>query len=549
MAISLTGAVLPIIFYFILRCHRYFTDGLTYALEIETVDTWLVHPNHPLFPLLPQILHRLGKAVSEYPGLELLSNWAILAGILAAWGMLYLFQMVKIKPATAIVSFSLFTFSAGVWYFGSTANQYSTALALHVFTLIALARIMMKSGEPSTLEIVLTGALCSLAILAHQVNLLLLIPMCFIFFSGKLPTGRKLSATLTAAGTALSIAVIVTLLLGVTLIGLRTPSDFIAWQQSYVTEPWYWANSVTDSLSRTAKGAVELHLAHAFHPEGIFGNWRMPLGTSYGITVLVFRLAQAFILSFIVFESIRAILEWFRAERKPRLQTLGLAAWLPFAIFCFFFTPETYNYRVFYMPGFIIFIAPAIGKHFSLDSWKIKRAWPVLLMIVCLFATNFTVKFLPEHSRSNNPMLAEAIRLSGVFGPGDLMIYSGADVDYLRADYTRYFAGCDTMILPELIEKFRESPDDVVADFETRTLSGGNVAVHEDALYSDEDREWVNRFYGMDIRELELAEFLDLYAAPADIFILNEKKFFMLETGADEKGSEIQDGNEDSVGD
>jgi hypothetical protein len=544
--VSLVGSVIPVILYLFFRCYRYFTDGLSAAYQIETSDKWLVHPNHPLFPLLPQAIQRLGGINSGYPGLDLLCLWAGAFGVLAAWGMLFLLKTARLSSVTALLCLGIFVFSAGVWYFGCTANQYSTALALNILTMIALVGIIRRPDPPTFRDTALVGFLTALAVLAHQVNGLLLIPVAYSFLSGKFPLRRKLANAAWAVVISILIAAVLTIVMGVTLVGLRAPSDFIAWQESYVTQPWYWAQSIPDSLTRTFKGAIELHLAHVFHSEGLFGSWNRSLNSPREYFVWILRIGQAFVLLFLAVETLRALVDYFRSRPKPSLQTLGLTAWLPFAIFCFFFTPDTFNYRVFYMPGYLLFLSPALEKHFSLDSFRFRRAWPVILMVVALFSTNFTAKFLPDHNPDNNALLNEAERLAAILGPGDLMIYSGAGEDYLRADYAHYFVGCDTLILPDAIKRIRMNPEQVIADFERRLSSGGFVGIHEDALYSEEDLDWVNRYYGMNIGRDELADFLDTYSEPTDYCLISDLRIFVIGgEGAFPDNDEARNGSAD----
>ena len=120
-------------------------------------------------------------------------------------------------------------------------------------------------------------------------------------------------------------------------------------------------------------------------------------------------------------------------------------------VFSFFFTPQSVNYRIFSLPGFVLFLAPALETHYGLTKPSIKKAWPIAILILALFGTNFTLKHLPESDSLRNPLINESFRLAQVFNEGDLLIYSGAEEDYLRADYVRYFVQCDTILLPALI--------------------------------------------------------------------------------------------------
>jgi hypothetical protein len=52
--------------------------------------------------------------------------------------------------------------------------------------------------------------------------------------------------------------------------------------------------------------------------------------------------------------------------------------------------------------------------------------------------------------------------------------------------------------------------------------------VHEDALFSDEDVEWLNNFYRMDIRPRELADFIREHTRIATSMVVNGKEYILI---------------------
>lgn len=506
---------------------RYFVDGLNTAWLIETSDAWIIHPNHPLFPLIPQMLFLLAGGESEaVTGLGFLLVWTTIFGMISCWGIRLLAREAGASITGEAFAILLFGFSSAIWYFFSTANQYSTALAAYIFALYAIIRIARNSSPISLRRSILLGLFTGIAILIHQVNIFLSVPLGWAIFRRDGAPREKSIKFLAVFLAALIIAAGFTIFCAVFIVGVESVPEFIEWQKSYVTQTRYWAHGLLDSVARTARGAFDLHLAHTFHSEGLFGDWQ-DAPSEPG--VILFRAAQAFVILFIVVETVRGLVEYFRDKNRSTIQTIGLYAAVPFVVFSLIFTPESTNYRIFYLPGWLMFMAPVFERHFRFQTPRFRNLWLPALVIITLFTANFAVKFYPESIPTKNPYITEAGLLSIRVGPGDLVIYSGAEEDYLRAQYLRYFSRADILILPELIEAIRREPGKVIADFIERDSSGNLIMVHEDALYSEEDVEWINDFYRTDIAPNELENFIDDHTELVSGMVINEKQYLLIE--------------------
>ncbi len=504
--------------------YNYFSDGLVDAYDIETSAIWIVHPHHPLVPLIPQAIFRaMGGLGSGITGLGLLHVWSILFGIIGCWGMIFLLRAARFSTATTLSGLALYAFSNGVWYFNTVPNQNSTALAMHILALLAIVYPAMQEGKQlSSKNAILIGLLTSFAILCSQLNTVLILPAIYLFLFNKPATGRG-KALFAYAATVVVVTGGLFLFLVAGLKNIGSFSELTAWQRSYILSPRYWASGIGDSLIRSLRGAASLHLAYLWQPGSLFNPRNGHTGS------LPIMLGQALVLSFFIIETIRAFISWVITRPGSTVQNLALITGLPIFLFSFVFTPEWVNYRILYMPSLILFISPVIESDFGLKSPSLRKLWPLLIVILSLFLTNFTLKYLPESNARHNLYLNEARELSKNYGLHDRIIYLSAyDGDY-RIKYTRYFTQCNVTRVIDLVAAIRRNPAEVEAFFRDGFRDGGRVLVHEDALHSPEGVEWVNERYGTDIKPDEVASFFNKHFRVVDKFAINGSRYYVMQ--------------------
>jgi len=524
------GVLLLILLFSLMPCRQYFPDALLLAYDVETTPHLLLNPHHPLFPLGPQLVFQmLGGLGSGITALGVMMVWATIFGIIACWLMGLTLHAGGFKRATVLAGLGLFTFSNAIWYFSSTANQNSTALALHILTLYAIIQSIRKLPAcPSKERIIGIGVLTSVATLGSQANLALLLPMSYLLVTCRTKPTAKIENCLLYFLTFIIIGGAMWAYLAYAVLGAGSLADFMKWQHSYVTDPSYWAHGIADSLRGSFHGAVELHLAYAFQPGSIFGSWRGAFGREEWFKEPLLKAGQAIILLFFVIETIRAIIGWLGCRSRNPIQTVGILTALPIILFSFVFTPEPVFRRILYLPGILLFIAPIIESDFKLGRPSLRRAWPLLLVIIALFLTNFTVKYLPESKQANNIYLNEARELAKRFDSRDKIIYSNAYEGDLRIKYTRYFTECNVYRAIEVVNTMRTNPAELEALFKEAVEKGGSIVVHADALYSVEGLAWENKRYGLDIRPGELAEYFKAHFTPVDHFMINDKAYIIM---------------------
>ncbi len=517
--------------YIIFPCRQYFSDGLVYAYDIETSLNWIIHPHHPLFPLGPQFVFRmLGGLQAGISGLGVLLAWSTFCGILAFLGILSILRSAKFAPATVLCGVSLFAFSHGVWYFSTTPNQNSTALALQIFSLISLLAIFRKLPQaPSRWEIIVAGFITSLALLASQLNAVLLLPFFYVLLLGDSPSRVKAKNVGIYITSIIIIGGGLWILLAIGSQGIGTWKEFAAWQQSYITSGHYWASDLRDSLTRTWHGAPDLHLANLHGDGSIFGGMSENDGSKDWFKWVAVSLAQLVVMLFILVETVRGVYWWIRNKLRMPIQNIGLLIAVPIMLFSFVFTPEWINYRILYLPGFLLFLAPVLERDFLLGKPRLRHIWPLLLVIISLSFANFTVKFLPASDPERNPFLMEAKQLDKQFGRHDRIFFiSSCEGDY-RIKYTRYFTECSVTRIIDLVGGIRNNPDEVEAFFREGIVNGGSVVVHEDAIFSPEAVNYANEKYGIDIQPTEVKDFFESHFRLQHQLNIRDEVYFVFE--------------------
>jgi len=461
MTISITAIA---VLFFCFPCHRYFVDGLMYSITIQDDPTrWIIHPHHPLFPFLPQVLYVLmGTTSSGFSELELLLSWSIFAGVISAWGVMVVLRAGRLTPASAITGALFFSFTRATWYFSVTPNQNSTALASQILALLAIVFVFgRKSGENSRSKLVIAGILSGLAILFSKINAIVLIPVVYLLLTQRKESGVRIKQTFQYLSVSIITALGIYIVLGFVFGGYRSPMDFLSSHHSYVYEGRWWISGFMDAIQRNFEGLVSVQIAGAFDSYGLFGNWAEGFGSSVWFIKLGIRIVQIFILAFLLIEIICAVGYLVKSEKKHLVQITGLAVLLPVVLFSLVWAPESSNYRILYYPGLIMFLMPSIESRYWPEGVRLRRAWPVFLFIILLFGNNFAFQFYPQSDPLRNPYNYEAYRLMAFAREGDLIIYSGTDEGHMRSLYATYFLDCDTILAHDLVKKLREDPEEV----------------------------------------------------------------------------------------
>jgi hypothetical protein len=455
--------------------------------------------------------------------------WSAIFGILACWFMVLTLRTAGFRNSTALAGLALYGFSSAIWFYSSTANQYSTALFLHNLTLYLIVHAFTRLPRyPSSKEIIVIGVLISIATLSSQLNAGLLLAGIYLLLASDAKPRVKMKSLLLFFATIILISVALWGCIAYFLIGASTPAEFMDWQRTYITSHRYWGHSLADSLKRSIRGATELHLAYLFRGDSLFGSSQDGFASNEWFKGLPLKIGQALVLLFFIIETIRAFIGWVRSGTRYPIQNIGLVVFVPVMLFSFIFTPEQTNYRIMYLPGLLLFLSPLLERDFNLNRPSFRCAWPLSLVTIVLFSVNFIVKFLPESNPNNNHLLAEAKQLGEMFDHSDRIIFLSAYEDDFRIKYTRYFTECNVHRVIDIVYALRNNPEELEALFRKTVGYGGSVVVHVDALYSVEDLTWVNKRHRINIQPGEVATFFETHFKPVDYFEINGSAYIVM---------------------
>lgn len=500
------GLVLVAIQYFSLPCYRYLTDGLLAAINMRDSDGWYVHANHPLFPLLLQILHNMIGRISE---LEILVVWSIMMGILSCTSFVIIMRTLSMSTATTLTGLGLFAFTFGIWNFFVIPGPSSTAIASQIFTLVVFTyAIKSKRNNRNWVTFLNLGIFTALATLASQINAVLLLPAGYIIYTSYSGRQNRIFILLGFFVFTIVLSVVLLILIGIGFGGSRTMESLLYWQQSYPYKGRYWVNGLWEAIDKTWHGAVNVLIPNSYRDDGIFGIWSRDIDLSSLVKRIPLIIGQFIVLLFYPMESIRSVVFWFKTRKLLPIQWIGIGTALPLMCFLSIWTAGGIHYRIMYLPGLILFMLPSIERFYRLDRFSIKRAWPVILVILSLYSVSLYYHFVPLSDPMRTQYYEEVMVLEDDIGPGDIVILSGSGDSNMRMRYLQYFLNCTVVRANELIPVIRNHPEDVINGFAEMFNSGSSLFILKDALYSDEDVQWMNENLGTDIKPGELLEYM-----------------------------------------
>ena len=242
-------------------------DGIRYMMLIEGGRVHL-HPHHLLATPVAQAWLCAWRTLAGGAGVDVDSHRVVsVMNALAAAAIVALFYALlrsdrRVGAALAAGVTALVASSYGVWLYATTAETYAAPLALVMSVLVILAR-----DRPSPRRFAVAGAVHGVAVLLHQMHVLLLPAIALLALLAARPAPRPARAARRALGAHLGVfATIVIAGYAAALWALRIDSldAATAYLAGYAVERDYWHALGPSTLVRAGVGAVRAVIGGQF---------------------------------------------------------------------------------------------------------------------------------------------------------------------------------------------------------------------------------------------------------------------------------------------
>lgn len=399
--------------YLLLPTRHYYWDGITFALEIESVgrlSPTLLHANHLLYNVLGYLpyaaLNSLGLDIRAISVMQAIN--AVLGGA-AAFAIFHILRRVTGSNYYAACLSLLFAFSATWWKFATDANSYivSALLLLAAFYLL----IRGRSAAPFRVAAMHSGAM-----LMHQLALFF-IPVVIVGLYYQLrDQGTKhviVAATkyLAACGfSTLAVYYFCYYLEG----GSVHPAGFLTYVSSYSSGSGGFTFDVLNNLEHTLRGHIRLFAGgrfNFFEEVAGFATISLLAALLIAVAALAVRIVKGR-KEFGLRRSAGENTSW------PPAVIMAIVWIAPYLIFCFFFYPQDTFHRLIYFPAIIILIG---GMMLSMRFPN--RGYRLALFTFALASANFLFLIYPYSSTRDETPLAMAERMQGIWSERTLVFY------------------------------------------------------------------------------------------------------------------------------
>ena len=476
IALLLTGAGV-LLFRFPARVME--CDAVTYASAAKRGGVAdLCNPGHIAYGFLERAALHIGQRMSPPANpIFLLQYLSLVAALAGAYFLYRALVEARVERLWGLIFAATFLFSYGLWHYATQAESYTLAA---FFIAAFMWRFIRFLKSPSVRNGVVAGAILGTATLAHQTALLLL-PAAV---AGALaPTGRAERARATGAlvTAAVATAGIPYLVLGWTLLGLRSPVDFQRW--AFGLSKWGWwggwsAASAAQALVGATRSFVGSHFLLGLEPVRVYAMKLFP-GASWEDELAIasyvsprFALALLVTEGFVIAVALVAVARRLSGIRHllamDRGLTLFLVVWL--AVLGIFFTwwaPERAEFWIPWFPALIMLVAIRTGHRGSDVRGPI---WGAAAFLAALFAVNFWGSIYPQSLDRMEPDTLAALAIEAVVEPGDVVL---SDTNF-SGRATRYVQSFEKVDLIEACARLR--PPDIAAGYSLSSRTRAVVA-------------------------------------------------------------------------
>ncbi len=394
--------------YLTTRTEVHMFDALSYVLDVDR-KPWheLFHPHHlaygPLGALIRSGLHTLGWHISARVPMQVTN------AIAGALGVALFFVVVRVvthRTDLAWCGALLLGASYAYWYYAIEIEVYTIAT---VFLVVCLGYIVSLLRTPTPGICAGLGVAQGLAVLFHQTNILLSVPVLVAYILVRPGIGRRW----VVAGLAytLPLGIIVAgsyLLVGFGISGFRSWAQFMAWITAYARTGW-WGGAIT------IDNWVDLGT-------GLANTVAQPGGALLGLLLLGLLICY-----------LRHLVQGYR-----RL-VLCLSAWLvTYGAFFFWWEPDNIEFWIASLPPLLLLLL--LGLQMGGPVWH-PGVWVALVLGLTMLAMNYdSITRRGRMAYDRQRRIAAA--LAAHSAPGDLLLVP----DGLQELYLPYYEQRDNVL-------------------------------------------------------------------------------------------------------
>jgi hypothetical protein len=399
--------------YLLFPTRNYYWDGLTFALEIETVGQLspsLFHANHLLYNVFGYAAYAAANGLGiDARAIAVLQALNAVLGGAAAYA---LFQILwKIKPSLyrAATLTLLFAFSATWWKFSSDANSYtvSTLLLLIAFYLVLPGR------RPAPVWVAIFHMA---AMLMHQLAVFF-VPAAAVglYYQSKHDGDENYVKVIFKYLAISGLSTLAVYYLAFNhRTGLNDPGSFLMWISSYSSGSGGFTFDVLKNLEHTVRGHIRLFVGGRFN---LFNENVTVLTVGLAATSLIAAFALA-LQMFLGRRDLRALGVLLQIKRWPAVAVIAALWMVPYLVFCFFFYPQDTFHRLIYFPAIIILIAAA-----SSAATAPRRRYRLALLVSIVVTANFLFSIYPYSFTRNETPLAMAEKMQSIWSDKTVVFY------------------------------------------------------------------------------------------------------------------------------
>lgn len=228
-------------------------DSLSYAYSVEINGISSIWGNHPLGHLIQNTTFILAKILG-YGG-RALTYFQIVNGVIGGIAIASFFGLgvlvFKFSVPNALGLAVLLGASYSAWHFAGTADIYNLSVLIQI---LALGSLVNDTLVTNRRYLIVSGVLVGLSILAHQLNITIIVA-ALVLATNEYRTAKIKLATF--LGSLATTFVIGYSLLGYIATSSLSPQKILSWMRGYIGDPTYGKSLAFENVPIAFSNAVE----------------------------------------------------------------------------------------------------------------------------------------------------------------------------------------------------------------------------------------------------------------------------------------------------